>query len=57
MAENRILRRKFDEQAAEHFAQVAAIPRRFAQANLRAFTSLDEKQESSLSVFAVGPML
>ena len=45
MAENRILRRKFDEQAAEHFAQVAAIPRRFAQANLRAFTSLDEKQE------------
>lgn len=47
MAENRILRRKFDEQAAEHFAQVAAIPRRFAHATLRDFHAFDGIQEQA----------
>ena len=45
MAENRVLRRRYDEQAAERFAQVAAIPRRFAKTTLIGFTPFDGVQE------------
>lgn len=46
MAENRMLRRKYDEQAAEHFAQVAAIPRKFARATLKGFAPFDGVQKT-----------
>ncbi len=47
MAENRYLRRKYDEQAAELFAQVAAIPQRFAQTSLIGFKAFDGVQEAA----------
>ena len=45
MAENRYLRRKYDEQAAERFAQVAAIPQKFAKTSLIGFKPFDDVQE------------
>lgn len=47
MAENRYLRRKYDEQAAELFAQVAAIPQRFAKTSLIGFKAFDGVQEAA----------
>lgn len=46
MAENRYLRRKYDEQAAELFAQVAAIPQKFARATLKGFDPFDDVQRA-----------
>lgn len=47
MAENRMLRRKYDEQAAERFAQVAAIPQKFARATLKGFEPFDDIQRAA----------
>ncbi len=47
MAENRLLHRRFDEQAAERFAQVAAIPQRFAKATLAGFVAFDGVQQDA----------
>lgn len=46
MAENRYLRRKYDEQASELFAQVAAIPQKFARATLKGFDPFDDVQRA-----------
>lgn len=47
MAENRLLHRRFDEQAAERFAQVAAIPLRFTNASLSDFVAFDDVQQNA----------
>lgn len=47
MAENRYLRQKYDEQAAERFAQVAAIPQKFAKTSLIGFNAFDDVQKAA----------
>lgn len=47
MAECRVLKRRYDEKAAERFAQIAAIPQRFAKASLSDFDPFDDVQQNA----------
>lgn len=47
MAECRMLKRRYDEKAAERFAQIAAIPQRFAKASLSDFDPFDDVQQNA----------